>query len=195
MAEVVGRARSVQAVLDLIAERTDGTGRLVVLIDGGSGAGKSVLADDLVTSWRERRTDVPQLVRLDDVYPGWYGLRAGSAAVTDTILRALRPGYRRWDWTADRPAAWVDLDPAAPIVIEGCGSLTREAAPLATVRVWVDLAETVRKERALRRDGEGYAPWWDVWAAQERAHMARNCPPDLADIIVSHDSWPIEPAS
>ena len=165
MAEVVGRARSVQAVLDLIAERTDGTGRLVVLIDGGSGAGKSVLADDLVTSWRERRTDVPQLVRLDDVYPGWYGLRAGSAAVTDTILRALRPGYRRWDWTADRPAAWVDL------------------------------AETVRKERALRRDGEGYAPWWDVWAAQERAHMARNCPPDLADIIVSHDSWPIEPAS
>jgi transcriptional regulator with AAA-type ATPase domain len=49
MAEVVGRARSVQAILDLIAERADGTGRPVVLIDGGSGAGKSVLADDLVT--------------------------------------------------------------------------------------------------------------------------------------------------
>ena len=53
----------------------------VILIDGPSGAGKSTLADRLIAAWP---TDAaPQLVRLDDVYPGWGGLdrRRGAAAL------------------------------------------------------------------------------------------------------------------
>jgi hypothetical protein len=70
----------------------------VLLLDGGSGAGKSVLADDISAAWAEARGEALQVVRLDDVYPGWFGLAAASAAVTGTILRAADPGYRRWDW-------------------------------------------------------------------------------------------------
>ena len=46
----------------------------VVLIDGPSGAGKSTLADALVAHWP--RPNTPQLVRMDDIYPGWDGLDA-----------------------------------------------------------------------------------------------------------------------
>jgi cytidylate kinase len=46
----------------------------------------------------------------------------------------------------------------------------------AAVRVWLEAPATVRKERALARDGDTYAPHWDRWAAQEDAvYAGRPC--------------------
>ncbi len=59
-----------------LAARAAASGpRPVVLIDGRSGAGKTTLARDLAPMLGA------QLVSLDDIYPGWAGLEAGSAAV------------------------------------------------------------------------------------------------------------------
>ena len=89
----------------------------MVLIDGRSGAGKSTLAAELAPLLGA------QLVSLDDLYPGWDGLAAGSAAVHETVLRAVDPGWRRWDWASSREAEWHPVDPELPIVIEGCSPL------------------------------------------------------------------------
>ncbi len=180
MTRTVPRA---DAVATFLAEAAPYDGRLVLLLDGGSGAGKTVLADELAERWQEERGEALQVVHLDDVYPGWRGLAAASRTVVDTILRPTAAGYRRWDWVADRPADWVSLDPTGPILVEGCGALTVESAPLAPVRIWVDLDEPVRRQRALARD-VGYEPWWDVWAEQERAHWQRNRPWELATLRV-----------
>ena len=180
-ATAVPRDGAVRAVLDHAAPHG---GRGVLLLDGGSGAGKSVLADDISAAWAEARGEALQVVRLDDVYPGWFGLAAASAAVPGTILRAADPGYRRWDWELQRPGRWVSIDPGRSILVEGCGSLTVASAPLAHVRIWLNLAEPVRKVRALARD-VGYEPWWDTWAVQERRHWAENRPWELADLTVT----------
>jgi hypothetical protein len=147
-----------------------------VLIDGRSGSGKTELARDMVAGWPGA-----QLVRLDDLYPGWDGLDAGSAAVPG-ILTDFR--WRAWDWAADRPGEWHQLDPARPIVIEGVGAISGASRPLATRAIWVELNDATRKLRALERDGEAYAPFWDRWAAQELAFIARENPRGLADTIV-----------
>lgn len=159
-------------------------GRTVVLIDGGSGAGKTTLARELAPLLDA------QLVSLDDVYPGWDGLAAGSAAVHETVLRPVDAGYRRWDWAAERAADWHPLDPARPIVVEGCGALSRANRALATLGIWVELDEVTRRERALARDPE-FAEHWERWAAQERAHAAREDPRALADVVfdVRTGSW------
>ncbi len=133
------------------------------------------------TAVRPRR--VAHRVHLDDVYPGWDGLRAAADAVVTDVL-GPPSGYRRWDWDADRPAGWTDVDPDAPLVVEGCGALSRASAPLGTLRVWLEAEDTVRWDRAIGRDGAVFAREWARWAAQEDAFIAAEQPAALADVVV-----------
>ncbi|WP_017202040.1 hypothetical protein [Microbacterium algeriense] len=158
----------------------------VVLIDGGSGAGKSSLAARLVRRWPV--SGHVQLIALDSIYPGWDGLDEGAERALEWILRPHGRGYlgtwRRWDWEAQAEAESHAVDPALGVIIEGSGILRPATARLADVRVWVESAEPVRKARALARDGDTYRPHWDRWAAQERRHIERHDPRALATRIV-----------
>jgi uridine kinase len=156
----------------------------VTLIDGRSGSGKTELASELA-----ERTPGATLIRLDDIYPGWDGLDAASRHIHDHVLKPLAEGRRarwqRWDWSAAAPAEWHEVDPTHPVIIEGCGALSRANRALADVGIWVELDEATRRQRAMARDGDGYAPYWDRWAAQEAAFIAREHPRDLADRLVT----------
>ncbi len=150
-----------------------------ILIDGRSGSGKTELAQAIARHWLEA-----QLVRLDDLYPGWDGLDAGSAAVPE-ILRTGR--WQSWDWSTSRPGQWHQLDLSRPIIVEGVGAISRASRPLADVALWVELDDETRKARALARDGETYAPHWDRWAAHEVAFIARENPRALATVTIAPD--------
>jgi hypothetical protein len=158
----------------------------VVIIDGRSGAGKSSLAGRLTREW-PLRTPV-QLVALDSLYPGWEGLERGAEIARETILVPHGRGrlgiWRRWDWEHGEPAEAHAVDPALGLILEGCGALTPASAALADVTVWVDGPHASRQARALERDGDGFRAKWNMWAAQEEAHMARHSPEALARISV-----------
>ena len=157
--------------------------RLVVLIDGRSGAGKTTLAQKLSAQLAERLGRPIQTVSLDDVYPGWHGLAAGEAAVPK-ILANVDPGYRRYDWAQGRQTDWVELSPIMPIVVEGVGALTPRSAQKATLRIWLDGPEAVRRQAVVDRDGS-VDDWWDDWAAQEQSHIKADAPISLADIVIT----------
>lgn len=176
-ASVIDRA---PGIAGLAAESGD---RPVVLIDGRSGSGKTTLARALAPLLAGA-----ELVELDDVYPGWHGLAAASSAVAESILTGSPRGHHRWNWTTGTRSQWRSLDPTRPLIVEGAGALTRESAPLATLRVWVELPDAERLARVLERgDGDTYArtDWWRVWAEQEDAHLLRNDPRGLADVVVT----------
>jgi cytidylate kinase len=147
----------------------------IVLIDGRSGSGKTRLATALAGVLGA------QLLRLDDVYPGWDALEGASGQVSD-ILETGR--WRRWDWGAGRLAEWNTLDLGRPLIVEGSGALTRASRDRATFGIWVELDASTRKTRALARDGAMYEPHWDAWAAQEQRHFERERPDLLADFVV-----------
>lgn len=149
-----------------------------MLVDGRSGAGKTVLAQALAP-----RFDA-QLVSLDELYPGWEGLDAGSDAVHETVLRARDPGWTRWDWALARPAEWHPLDPERAIVIEGCGALSRANRALATFGIWIELDADERRRRSQARDDGRFDRYWQPWAAQEDAFIAREHPRELADMLL-----------
>jgi hypothetical protein len=165
----------------------------VLLIDGRSGSGKTSLAARIVREFRATGVD-PQLLRVEDLYPGWDGLAEGSLAVADVLDRGR---YRRYDWYADAFAEAHRIEPRAPLVIEGCGAITidnlaaarrwasRAAGEGALVRsLWLDCPDELRRSRALARGGESYAPHWDRWAAQEDALYAAHEPWRLADEVL-----------
>lgn len=156
----------------------------VTLIDGRSGSGKTHHAEGLAA------VQGAQVLHLDDLYPGWEGLAEGSAAVA-TALRD--GGYHRYDWHLGAFADWVPLDRARPLVIEGCGAIT--SANLAAARawagesrvhsVWLDAPESLRKQRALARDGDLFASHWDAWARAEHSHFTEHEPWGLADEVLT----------
>jgi len=152
--------------------------RAVVLVDGRSGAGKTVLAEALAPRLGA------QLVSLDDVYPGWGGLQAGSDAVHETVLRARAPGWTRWDWAAAQPAEWHPVDPDRAIVIEGCGALSAPNRALATFGIWLELDAAERRRRSSQRDHGRFDRYWQQWADQEDAFIAREQPREHADLVL-----------
>ena len=133
----------------------------VVTIDGYSGSGKSTLAAalaSLLPGW--------QVLHLDDWYPGWDGLAAGTD-IARRIATDLRGGrassYEAWDWEAGETGATIRV-PLAPTIIEGCGAIEAEA----DLAIWIaDPGEDERRSRALARDGQTYAPHWRRWAEQD----------------------------
>jgi cytidylate kinase len=160
----------------LAAATTVGETTPIILIDGRSGSGKTELGVAVAAMLGA------ELVRLDDLYPGWDGLEAGSELVHRDVLGAHR--WRRWDWATGAPAEEWTIDPGRPIVVEGSGSLSRANRLLATLGVWVELDEPKRRARAMERDGAMYEPHWDDWAAQEQRFFDRERPDQLANIRI-----------
>ena len=158
---------------------------VVVSLDGRSGSGKTVLGTAVADA-----LECP-VVHLDDVFPGWDGLAAGVRLVTEHVLapltRGAQPAYPTWDWQRSRPGPVVRVEPSTHLVLEGCGALTPPALAYAAVRVWVEAPTALRRERALARDGELYAPHWARWAAQEDSVYAPANPRDSAHVVLSTD--------
>jgi len=154
----------------------------VVAIDGRSGSGKTSLAARL-------RTELgAPVVTLEDLYGGWDGLSHGVDLLVSEVLEPLSAGRAarvpRYNWvTAAWEAPWV-LEPPEVLIVEGVGAGARRAAAYASLLVWMESAASVRKKRALDRDGETFAPHWDTWAAQEDAMLRRERTADRADIVV-----------
>ncbi|WP_431277324.1 ATP-binding protein [Leifsonia poae] len=172
------------------ASRASGRGA-VVLVDGPSGAGKSSLADLLVAEWPT--PDVPQLVRMDDLYPGWSGLDAASQSLGRELLSPLKAGlpggWRRWNWAAGASGDWNVVDPARPLIVEGCGTLARANAPLADLGIWLDADDVLRKDRALARDGLSFETHWDQWQSDFERYVDREHPRDNAGLILDVTTW------
>jgi predicted kinase len=157
-------------------------GTRVIGIDGRSGAGKSTLALLLA----------PELdaavVHLDRLYDGWDGLERGVAALEREVLTPLAAGepvlVPHYDWLAgDWDVPWP-LGRPQTLIVEGVGAGARPGARHLGLLVWLEAPVEIRRERALARDGEVYAPHWDRWAAQEDALLAREHTPERADVVV-----------
>jgi uridine kinase len=154
----------------------------VIAVDGRSGAGKSSLAATLTA-----QLDAP-VVSLEGLYGGWGGLEHGIDLLVSEVLEPLAAGRAarvpRYDWVASEWAEPVLLKPPKVLIVEGVGAGARRAAAFESLLVWLEVPAPTRKQRALDRDGETFAPYWDQWAAQEDQMLAREHTLDRADIVI-----------
>ena len=154
----------------------------VIALDGPSGAGKTEFANGLGAA-----LGAPVL-HLENVYPGWSGLAETPAIIARCVLEPLAVGdigeVARWDWEHERPADVLRFAPTPLLILEGVGSGSRACRPFLSLLIWLDAAAQLRKARALSRDGEAYAPFWDMWAKQERRLFEAEGTRAVAEVVV-----------
>lgn len=159
---------------------------VIIAVDGRSGAGKTTVALELAALLRRHHT--VSLFHLEDIYPGWDGLANGVERYVSTVLEPLSRGlpaqWLAWDWEAKNDGASRTTAVADVVLVEGVGAAHGRAREFLDAVVWVDAPTLTRKRRALDRDGETYAPFWESWAAQEELLLAQDAVADAADIVV-----------
>lgn len=160
-----------------------GSTRLVCL-EGRAGSGKTTLAESIASGY----AGSVAIVHLDDLYEGWSGLPTVGARIRDELLPPLAAGrparIRRWDWAADRLGSTLAVPVTEALILEGVGSYARSFDEYVSLLIWLDAPDDVRRKRALDRDGDVFAPYWDQWAAAEVAVHARERTRERVDIVL-----------
>jgi len=157
-------------------------GLRVTAVDGRAGAGKTTLAARLSALLPGAAT-----VHMDDLYPGWDGLRAGVDLLVNGVLGPLAlglpPRARVWDWVRGAPGGRLALPRTDHLIVEGVGCGARAARANVTLLVWVEAPPALRRARALARD-PGFAAHWERWARQEEELCAGEGTARAARIVL-----------
>ena len=189
--------QAVTAITKQVVSLVDKNPTPIILIDGRAASGKSSLAADLKNALFKELEQAPRLIHMDDLYPGWEGLQLGSYYLNQQILQPLSNGktanWQLWDWQkaergrADEPGnGWREFAGGTPLIVEGCGALSRVSSELAHLRVWIEAPKELRHARWIERDGEKFNDYWHIWAAQEDEFYQQQKSKQLADLVVEN---------
>ncbi|HLX36806.1 MAG TPA: hypothetical protein VKR29_03360 [Candidatus Binataceae bacterium] len=187
------REEMVTAACALLQARRTGA-RLFLAIDGAGGAGKSTLAHGIEAAF----AGCVSIVRCDDFYRSLHDaqLTPGEAyercfdwrRLSDEALMPLHAGkiarYRRYDWTSDRLADSIEVEPREIVIVEGVLSMRPELRALMDLAI---LIETPRDERIRRMTARAQpsTSWMDQWLAAEDWYLANVAPHRSADLILA----------
>lgn len=184
----------VELALEHLSKLEDSGSSGTVLVDGRAGSGKSLFAKTLLEKFFAEHQFQPKLVSMDELYPGWEGLIAGSSYLLQQILLPRASGkessWQVWDWTTgqrggdDVGNGMRIMEPGSQLIVEGCGSISSNTAPLATMRIWIESPLEVRKTRFSRRDGGMFDEYFGIWAAQEDEFYETHKSSQLADLRI-----------
>ena len=165
---------------------------LIVAIDGGGGAGKSTLARGISEEFAGRVA----IARCDDFYrPLNSDLSAEDAyhryfdwrRLRDEGLAPLRERrsarYRRYDWSTDQLAEWIEIEPREIVVVEGVFSTRPELRPSIDVAIFVATPRDLRIRRMLAR-AQPSTSWLNKWLIAEDWYLEHIAPDRNADLVL-----------
>lgn len=181
-------SKELSSFLECLVSDSEPARTRIIAIDGPSGAGKTSLSLALSDELSRKGLIRPQVVSMDDLYPGWGGLLAGVDLVAELVLEPLSRGvdgrFRRWDWLRNQRGEEVLVPAKDWFVLEGVGSGARKCRPHLAGLIWLEAEKPIRYRRTVQRDGEAMRAHWNQWAQQEDTLFLHDETRDSADVII-----------
>ena len=168
-------------------------GRVAVGVSGYAGAGKSVLARQLVDvvddAVRLRGDDYLDPQRVHRRSSDWDGVE--RPRIRREALEPFRAGtsvaVRPLDWSTGGHGAPAPLPQASVLIVDAIGIFHPELLPWFELTVWVDVALDVAQAQGMARDraaGHDHDTLWtDVWTPNDREFEQTFSSRSLADMV------------
>jgi uridine kinase len=184
---------NVVEIVDAIDRSCEQLGRVAVGISGYAGAGKSVLARQLVDvvddAVRLRGDDFLDPQRVHRRSPDWDGV--DRHRIRREALEPFRAGapvvVRPLSWSTGRHGAPTPLPQRSVLILDAIGIFHPDLLPWFDLTVWVDVDLDVAQAQGLARDREAGrdhdALWTDVWTPNDREFEQTFSPRRLADVV------------
>lgn len=173
---------------------------VIVAIDGGSGAGKTTVVDELRRYLPEAAT-----VHCDDFFSAsvapsdwqlmsvperaarcidWQRLRSEALC---PLSQRRRASWRPFDFSSPSglAAETVTVEPASIVLVDGVYSGRPELADLMTLTVLVDAPVELRRTRHDAREGGDDSLWHQTWDPAEEHYLTNVRPPTAFDLVVN----------
>ena len=185
-------------------------GRVVVGVDGVSGAGKTVFADDLATELR-RLGHVVFRASMDDFHQprairyakgresaqGFYEDSYDYASFRRVLLGPFRlagsTGFCTQFFDLERDVAyessWLTGPADAILIVDGLFLLRPQLAGIWNFSIWLDAPDEVRRERMIERDGshpESDSPLGQRYLGGQELYQREAKPRTAASAIVDN---------
>ena len=182
-------------MLEWIAARGPG----ILAVDGRCGCGKSSLGEALA------RELGASLFHMDDFYLpfarrawNWRQLPAGNMDLERFRREVLEPtlagqpvSYRAYRCPEDRYLAPRQI-PWRPVsIVEGSYSQHPLLADAYKTRLFVTAAPSVQEQRLLRREGEHFAAFREIWIPMEEQYFETFAIAQKADAVLHTDEEPM----
>src|SRR5208283_5368240 len=94
-----------------------------------------------------------------------------------------RVRYQRYDWSTDRLAEWIEVEPREIILVEGVFSTRPELREFLEVAIFIETPRDERIRRMVARPQQDTA-WIDQWMAAEDWYLAHIAPHRHADLVI-----------
>ena len=178
------------AIEQLLTERE----RVIVGISGYAGAGKSVLArqvvDSLDSAVRVRGDDFLDPVRVHRRSGDWDGVQ--RERLRTEVLEPFRAGrdveVRPLDWNTAQLGEPAPLPRACVLAVDAIGIFHPDLLPWFDLTVWVDTDLHLAQERGMARDRAAGLDhdqlWTGVWTPNDREFEQTFSPRTHADLVL-----------
>jgi hypothetical protein len=166
--------------------------RLVVAVDGRSGAGKTTLARRLGSCVADAAVISTDDISWNAPMFRWAPLAAAGVLSPFRAGRAVR--YRPPEWEAQaRPGHLEVPEHVLVLVLEGVGAAQRALCDLIDVTIWVQSDFSTAERLGIARDiASGVngdetqsVAFWQAWMAAEITFLQRDRPWERADVVVA----------
>ena len=147
----------------------------VVCIDGPAGSGKTTLANSL-----SKYLDNCPIVHMDEIYEGW-GEALSQKTTNDLYQWIIEPllkkqliEFFKFDWTISKRNKKVVIRSHSYLIIEGVGSSVKKVSEHASLKIWIEVNQSLGIERVLKRDGQQIKDQMKNWQIQELNYFNEN---------------------
>jgi uridine kinase len=188
-------ADAIGAACAILGNRLGGE-TLVVGIDGAGGAGKSTLARGVSDAFARRAAIIrcddfyhplndPRYSRLtpEEAYENYFDWRRFRDEAVIPLRGGKRARYRRYDWSTDALAEWIEIEPREIVLVEGVFAMRSELRPLLDVAIFIETPREERQRRMLARPQDS-AAWMARWMSAEDWYLEHVAPHRHADLVV-----------